>query len=57
MREQRILKFDDKTNIVSYLWYEENKKVKGVIEIFHGMAENILRYDDMANFLSQRVIW
>ncbi len=50
MREQKILKFDNKTNIVSYLWYEENMKVKGVIEIFHGMAENILRYDEMANF-------
>ncbi|MGM9899802.1 MAG: alpha/beta fold hydrolase [Bacilli bacterium] len=48
MREEKILKFDPNINIVSYRWFEPDMKVKGVIEIFHGMAENILRYEDMA---------
>lgn len=53
MREKRILKFDDKTNIVAYLWQSDNhqEKINGVIQIAHGMAEHILRYDDLANFL------
>lgn len=51
MREERIIKFDPNTNIVSYRWYNPNMKVRGVVEIFHGMAENILRYDEIANEL------
>ena len=31
--------------IVSYLWLNDNIKEKGVIQIFHGMAEHILRYE------------
>ncbi len=50
MREQRIFKFDNKTSIVSYIWKEEGMKVRGCLEIFHGMAENILRFDEMANY-------
>lgn len=48
MREERILKFDPDINITCYRWYEPNMKVKGVVEIFHGMAENILRYETLA---------
>ncbi len=51
MREERILKFDPNINIVSYRWYSPNMKVRGVVELFHGMAENILRYDEFANEL------
>lgn len=50
MREQRIFKFDNKTSIVSYIWKEEGMKVRGCLEILHGMAENILRFDEMANY-------
>lgn len=51
MREERILKFDQNINIVSYRWFNPNANIKGVIQIFHGMAENILRYDEFANTL------
>lgn len=51
MRIRKVLKFDNKTNIVSYLWINENTKSIGTIEIFHGMAENIVRYDELANYL------
>lgn len=50
MREKRILKFDDKTNIVSYIWKEEGQKIRGCIQIVHGMSEHILRFEDLANY-------
>jgi len=50
VREKRVLKFDDETYIVTYKWSNPDMKQKGTIEIFHGMAENILRYDEMANY-------
>ncbi len=31
--------------IVSYLWKNDNLHVKGTVQIFHGMAEHILRYE------------
>lgn len=52
MRERKIIRFDDETNVVSYRWFDPNNStIKGVIEIYHGMAENILRYDEFANYL------
>lgn len=54
MRIKKELKFDYKTNIVSYLWKNDNIEHIGTIEIFHGMAENILRYDEMANYFADQ---
>lgn len=54
MRDKKIIKFDDEINIVTYRWYENDMKVRGTIEIFHGMAENILRFDEMANYFVSR---
>lgn len=54
MRIKKEIKFDHKTGIVSYLWKNDDVKYLGTIEIFHGMAENILRYDEMANYLTNQ---
>ena len=32
-------------NIISYIWKNDNIHVKGTVQIFHGMAEHILRYE------------
>lgn len=37
--------------VKGYKWFKENKKPKSIIVISHGMAENIERYDDFAEFL------
>ena len=54
MRTKYIIKFDDNVNIVSYIWKEEDVKLKGVIQIAHGMAEHILRYDEFASYLAEK---
>ena len=54
MRIKYIIKFDDKVNIVSYIWKEEDVKLKCVIQIAHGMAEHILRYDEFASYLAEK---
>lgn len=53
MREERVLKFDDQTNIVTYIWHSGDLEddAKGVVQIAHGMAEHILRYENLANYL------
>ncbi len=52
MRERKVLKFNDKTKIVTYLWMDPIHHNEGTIEIFHGMAENILRYNEFAEYLA-----
>ena len=39
--------------IVTYLWLNDNIKEKGVIQIFHGMAEHILRYEPFIKKLTE----
>jgi alpha-beta hydrolase superfamily lysophospholipase len=52
MFDQKILEGMDKHEISMKLWTEvENPK--GVVQIFHGMAEHIKRYDDFARFLNK----
>lgn len=42
----------DGLNINAYCWQpEKNKHIKGIIQIAHGMAEHILRYDAFSQFL------
>lgn len=44
---------NDGTEIQGYKWINtQNSEHKAVIQISHGMAEHILRYDDFANFLT-----
>ena len=41
------------SNIYSVIWIDENlKEYKGIIQIVHGMAEHIIRYEDFAKFLA-----
>ena len=35
-------------NISCYKWVPDNEEVKGVVQIAHGMAETVLRYDEFA---------
>ena len=42
----------DQTKINAYRWENpETENVQGIIQIAHGMAEHILRYDDFSSFL------
>ncbi len=48
------IKFDDQTNLETYIWAPlEEENVKGVIQIIHGMAEYMPRYNEFASFLAQ----
>ena len=33
--------------------YEPENEIKGIVQISHGMAEHIQRYDDFSNFLCE----
>lgn len=50
MRTRTDIDFEN-TKLVSYLWCDETIEPIGTIEIFHGMAEHILRYNDFAEEL------
>ncbi len=48
------IKFDDITNLEVYIWApDEEINAKGVIQIVHGMAEYMPRYNEFASFLSK----
>lgn len=46
-----IFKDKEGININCYKWYDDNLKPKAIIQIVHGMAENIFRYDEFAKQL------
>lgn len=46
---------DKKTKIRALRWIPD-KKITGVVQIIHGMAEHIDRYEDLARFLAERGI-
>lgn len=52
MKIKKIIPYED-TNIVSYIWKNDNVEWIGTIQIFHGMAEHILRYDEFAEKLAE----
>lgn len=51
MKLKKLIPFED-TNLVSYVWFNKDKPYQGTIQIFHGMAEHILRYDEFAERLA-----
>lgn len=52
MRERLKIKFDEKNNLVGYKWIATGK-IKGIVQIAHGLSEHVVRYDDFANFLNE----
>lgn len=51
----RFTSGDGSTEIHAFLWHDpENAAPKGIVQIAHGMAEHIARYDDFARFLVTR---
>ncbi len=42
---------NEKDTISALIWSDERKKVRGVVQIVHGMCEYIDRYEDLARFL------
>lgn len=50
-----ILSVDQKTSLQAYLWYCEDPWA--VLQVTHGMAEHLLRYEKLAEYLNeQRVV-
>lgn len=46
---------DTETTIRGYIWRDEScAKPRGIVQIAHGMAEHIGRYDDFARFLASK---
>ena len=53
----RFLSSDGKTQLHACLWIPDEKiKFRGVLQIAHGVAEQIGRYDDFARYLNQQGI-
>lgn len=46
-------KSGDGSEIFVYKWIPEDDKIKGVVQIAHGMAEHAKRYDRLARFLNK----
>ena len=49
------LSSDNKTNIHTVMWIPEGN-IKGVVQIVHGITENIFRYEQLAEFLTSNGI-
>lgn len=52
MRERFKIKFDEKNNLVGYKWIATGK-IKGIVQIAHGLSEHVTRYDEFAQFLNK----
>ena len=50
--KERIIESFDGNKICCYLW-DNVKDPKGVVQIFHGMAEHATRYNEFAKFLNK----
>lgn len=48
------LEMDDGHEIYLRSWVNEGESPKAIVQISHGMAEHIARYDDFAQFLLNR---
>lgn len=54
-KEFNYVSADCLNNIYACLWTEESaENYKGIVQISHGMAEHILRYEDFAMFLAEQ---
>lgn len=51
------LEVNDKAHIYVKKWYKENNQPKAIVQLAHGMAEHINRYDDFAEFLLKQDIF
>ena len=47
---------DGRTKIHAVEWRPEKGEICGVLQIFHGMVEFIERYEDTAEYLTEREI-
>jgi len=52
MKQLAFKSFDDKN--ISYCLWDDVKSPKAVVQIIHGMAEYVARYDDFAKFLNSK---
>jgi len=51
-RTQFYFHADDGTKINAYRWESNEKQaIQGIVQLAHGMAEHVLRYDDFCEFL------
>ena len=53
MFKNEYVKFDDNTNLCVYIWTPDCEEIKGTVQLAHGMAEHLGRYDEFANFLNK----
>lgn len=49
----RFTSTDKKTTIHAVIWWPETQPI-GVVQLVHGMAEHIMRYEPFAHFLNER---
>ncbi len=49
-------KGEDNLDIFTYKWIPENKEIKCIVQISHGMAEHAKRYEKFAQFLNEKNI-
>lgn len=54
IREEVKIKFDDNVSLIGNKFYQENIEHLGVVQLVHGMAEHISRYDQFCEFLSSK---
>lgn len=54
MLKTEYLKFDDNVDLKVYLWTPlESVKIKGIVQLAHGMAEHLNRYCEFADYLNK----
>ena len=54
MREQLTMTDSHGKICPVYLWYGDNARPKGILQISHGMAEHLLRYEHLAQYLCDK---
>ena len=53
-REGFYLSCDHKTKIHAVAWIPENREIRAVIQLCHGMTEYVNRYDEFARWLAEK---
>ncbi len=53
LKEDKFVSADKKSDIYYTCWYDDSRKPKAVLQLVHGMAEYIARYDDFARYMVQ----
>lgn len=53
-REEFYVNSSDGVHMIhGYRWYDTEKKIKGVLQIVHGMLEYIERYEELADYMAR----